>query len=51
MAPSSVGGKLDAVRASTRAKSLSLKTRAEGDGEDQAAIAAGVRKCQNLSYV
>ena len=43
MAPGSVGGKVDAVRASTRAKSLSLKARAEADGEDQAAIAAAVR--------
>ena len=48
MAPSSVGGKDDAVRASTRTRSLSLKARAEADGEDQAAIAAAVRKCQNL---
>jgi hypothetical protein len=35
MALSSVGGKDDAVRASTRARSLSLKARAEADGEDQ----------------
>ena len=44
MAPSSVGGKDDAVRASTRTRSLSLKARAEADGEDQVAIAAAVRK-------